>query len=35
MAELMHEAESRMTRMKGSSKDAIQISEVDSVTALS
>jgi len=34
MAELMHEAESRMTRMKGSSKDAIQISEVDSVPAL-
>jgi diguanylate cyclase (GGDEF)-like protein len=34
MAELMHEAESRMTRMKGSSKDSIQISEVDSVPAL-
>ena len=34
MAELMHEAESRMTRMKGSSKDALQISEVDSLSAL-
>lgn len=34
MAELMHEAELRMNRMKGSSKDAIQISEVDSLPAL-
>lgn len=35
MAELMHEAESRMSRMKGSSKDAIEIAQVDSVSALS
>jgi len=34
MAELMHEAESRMTRMKGSSKDRIEIAQVDSLPAL-
>ena len=34
VAELMNEAESRMTRMKGTSKDAIEIAQVDSVSAL-
>jgi diguanylate cyclase (GGDEF)-like protein len=34
MAELMHEAESRMTRMKGSSKDTIEIAQVDTLPAL-
>jgi diguanylate cyclase (GGDEF)-like protein len=34
VAELMHEAESRMTRMKSNSRDAIEIELVDSVPAL-
>ena len=34
IAELMHEAESRMTRMKGSSKDTIEIAQVDTLPAL-
>jgi len=34
VAELIHEAESQMTRMKGSNKDTIQIAQVDSVPAL-
>lgn len=34
MAELMHEAEVRLARMKGNSKDAIEIAQVDSVPPL-
>jgi len=34
IAGLMHEAESRMTRMKGSGKDALEIAQVDSLPAL-
>jgi diguanylate cyclase (GGDEF)-like protein len=34
VAELMHEAELRMTRMKSGSKDIIEIAQVDSVPAL-
>jgi diguanylate cyclase (GGDEF)-like protein len=34
IAELMHEAESRMTRMKGSSKDTIEIAQVDTLPVL-
>jgi len=34
IAELMHEAESRMTRMKGNSKDAIEIAQVDTLPVL-
>ena len=34
IAELMHEAESRMTRMKGSSKDTVEIAQVDTLPAL-
>ncbi len=35
IAELMHEAETQMTRMKGGTKDLLQIANVDSLPALS
>jgi len=34
VAELMQEAESRMARMKGSDKDAMEIAQIDSLSAL-
>jgi diguanylate cyclase (GGDEF)-like protein len=34
LAALMHEAESRMTRMKGTTKDTIEIAQVDTISAL-